>query len=110
MADGPDISGDGGDVGVRQRRAAFRWHRDRIIPRLRNAVGGFFCDPSEAIAVIVEIAPRPALPDRNTPAGLPKPSQPVTSGYCGPALKQSPGTGAVPASRNRRPAALIAIT
>ena len=68
MADGPDISGDGGDVGVRQRRAAFRRHRDRIIPRLRNAVGDDVRDRLQAAVADEPVAVDQRRPLRRTVA------------------------------------------
>jgi predicted RNA-binding Zn-ribbon protein involved in translation (DUF1610 family) len=53
MADRPNISGDGGDIGIRQRCAAARRHRDGIILRLRHAVGNRPRDPANGPAMPV---------------------------------------------------------
>ena len=56
MADRPDISGDGGDIGVGQRSTTARRHGNRIILRLRHAVGDRPRDPRQAAIALQPLA------------------------------------------------------
>src|ERR1700756_3299130 len=48
LTDRPHIGGNGGDIGVGQRRSAFWRHRHFVVVRPRHPVGDYFLDRWEA--------------------------------------------------------------